>query len=747
MDSRNAALDEKNAGARENAAVLDFSSNAASFLITASGLALIAWSFSSELFRDEESAYKSLICLPISAGAALAAFGLSVKTLWRKTGFWFAIALVGQAAALQLINAGPALRYQHYKSANEIFHDSSPVIWGFLFIQIALVAAGIIFRGAEIFAWLKKNLKFWQALVISAFFFIPTATVSENVRFYAEEWLFAGFIQTINLGNIILFALSIPKEYLAKLNGFFARIFSRSGENDSAQTLFSKHFILILAALVAALSAFLNFYSYERHPHVPDEVVYLIHAQFFASGALTMPAPPVPEAFEVYLMQLNGGIWYPSPPPGWALVLAVGALFGAAWLVNPFLAGLNLILAYKILQRIYSERTARVSAFLLAVSPWYVFLGMSFMTHMFALTCALIAALGVVQARRTGKFVWALGGGLALGMLVSVRPLEALAMTGLIGFWALGVGGKRLKYSSFAALVFGSMITGGLGLFYNFLLTGNFLKFPINVYTDEHFGANSNAYGFGPDRGMGWALDPNPGHSPLDALINTNLNVSTLNTELFGWSAGSFLLIAAFFCFGKMRRADYLMLAVIAVIYVLHFFYYFSGGPDFSARYWFLIVVPLVALTARGILISGAKFKRESAGADARFYTAIAALCLMTLINFIPWRSVDKYHNFRGMRPDIRHLASRFDFGTSLILIRGNKHPEYDSAMIYNPLDFQAKAPIYAWDRDAETRRRLLEFYADRPVWIINSPSITGRGFEVAAGPLSAAELLKETAK
>lgn len=456
-----------------------------------------------------------------------------------------------------------------------------------------------------------------------------------------------------------------------------------------------------------------------------------------------MPAPSVPEAFEVYLMAVKGDQWYPVPPPGWSIILAVGAFFGVPWLVNPFLAGLNLLLIYLLLRQLYSPRTARIAVFLLAFSPWYLFLGMSFMTHVFALTCALLSALAVVRARRDGKSVWAWLGGFALGMVMLVRPLEAVAMAGLLGLWSIGLGGKRLKISGIAGLVLGSMIVGGGGLLYNAALTGNPLEFPINAYLDRQFGVNSNALGFGPDRGMGWAIDPNPGHSPIDALINTNLNISTLNTELFGWSIGSFLLIAVFFCLAKFQRSDYLMLAVVVVIYGLHFFYYFSGGPDFSARYWFLMIAPLLALTARGVQLLAKTF----AEAGFRLFAVITALCLMTVINFIPWRAVDKYHNFRGMRPDIRYLAEKHNFGRSLILVQGNQHPDYDSAMVYNPINLQADAPVYAWDRDASTREKLLAAYSDRPVWIVKSPSLTGRGYEISAGPLTTLELLQADEK
>jgi hypothetical protein len=130
---------------------------------------------------------------------------------------------------------------------------------------------------------------------------------------------------------------------------------------------------------------------------------------------------------------------------------------------------------------------------------------------------------------------------------------------------------------------------------------------------------------------------------------------------------------------------------------------------------------------------------------EGRLYAAVAALAVMSLVTFVPWRALDKYHNFRGMRPGVTALAEAHGFGSSLVLVRGSQHPDFDSAMVYNPLDLHAEAPIYAWDRDPETRRKLLLAYAGRPVWLVNGPSITGRGFEVVAGPLAAADLQHAT--
>ena len=60
------------------------------------------------------------------------------------------------------------------------------------------------------------------------------------------------------------------------------------------------------------------------------------------------------------------------------------------------------------------------------------------------------------------------------------------------------------------------------------------------------------------------------------------------------------------------------------------------------------------------------------------------------------------------------------------------------SAAIYNPLDLHADAPIYVWDRSEEVRNKILSLYPDRPVWVLEGPTVTHGGYRIAAGPLRA---------
>ncbi len=712
------------------------------------GIALIIWALAVPGFRDSEGNLIGTICLPLSAGVGVVFLGVMLSSSLAQAAFWLALALIGQAADLQMIRAGKTMSYQHYRLLDTLTAETPPLVLLIVALQIAIVLAALIVQRKRIWTWLREHFKLWQILGIAAVTSLFAATVSHQLSVYLQELVLAAFLQLVSLGNILLAALSIPAGSLVRLRQKIDRLWGKVVPQEEKPAGLDQ-FAWLAAVWVFLLAAFLNLVSYQRHPHIPDEVAYIVQARFLAAGKLTMPAPPVPDAFDFYLMQFDGNRWYPAPPPGWPLVLAIGEKFGAGWLVNPILGGVNILLIYLLLTHLYDRRLARISVFLLCFSPWYVFMAMNYMTHTFTLTCALVAAVGVIAARNTGQSRWAWLAGFALGMMSLIRPLEGLLMAVLIGLWAIGIGGKRLKLFSVAALVIGTALTAGLVLPYNRYLTGSFSNFPINVYTDQRFGKNSNAYGFGPDRGMGWPIDPNPGHSPLDATINADLNTFSINIELFGWGTGSLFLIALMLLAGKYRTSDLLMLAVMAAVFGVFFFYYFSGGPDFGARYWYLMIVPLAALSARGIQTLEQKLSLTETSQNphsARVMAVIFSLCLMAIVNYFPWRAIDKYFHYLDMRPDIRYLAEEYHFGKSLVLIQGESQPDYASAAVYNPLDLESDAPIYVWDRSPEVRQAVLQAYPDRTVWIIAGPTITQAGFQVVEGPVPASQLLGRAA-
>lgn len=706
------------------------------FLIL-TGFGLFVWLFVDPTFRDLEGSLKGTVCFPLAWSAALLLLGCTVGGPFTRFALWFALAMVGQAAALQLINAGKLLHYQHYKTLGQSI-ESNPLAFGVLIAQFLLTILGLRKTWTRVIAWLTGIFRTWQLIVMALVFVLSSATVSERVSFYLAELGFASIIQFVNLGNIILAALAFPRNALASFHQQFAKVF---GNASKAEKPIPDRFSITTALWVTSLAIVLSIFSYERHPHITDEVVYLYHARFLASGHLTLPAPPVPPAFEVNLMQVEKDRWYPSPPPGWPLILALGVMAGLPWLVNPLLAGVNVLLVYILLCELYDRRIGRISLLLLCSSPWFIFMGMNLMTHMLTLACALVASISMLRASSSSSSRWGWLAGIAVGIASLIRPLDGLVVGVIVGLASLLARNQPSKYKTITAFVIASAITGGLVFPYNKFLTGNPTVYPINIYTDEHFGKNVNAYGFGSDRGMGWAIDPYPGHGPIDGIVNANLNTFSINIELFGWGTGSLILFLLILFSRTLRRNDYLMIGAMAAVFIAYFFYYFSGGPDFGARYWFLMFVPLIALTARSIQFVGTKLNPH--GDDTRIIVAVLALMILSLLNYFPWRAIDKYHHYLQMQPGIRELEKVHAFGNSLVLIRGSVFPDYASAAIYNPLDLNSPSSIYAWDRDKEVRMQVTQFYADRKIWIVDGPTATGDGYRVYAGPLSSEKLLE----
>ncbi len=688
--------------------------------------------------RDPEGRLTGLVALPAALLVAAAGYAIAWRGGWHRSAGWAALFLVGYAAQLQLLEAGKTARYQHLALGSGGWAARWPFA-ALLGLQAVLVLWGIRGRWPAIAAWVRSRLRPWQVVALLLAAVLCSATLSRDIPAYLAELVAAPLLQASSLATLVLAVWELPPPVLDRLATGFRRILGPESPGEQPEPGGVDRFAVGLAAVGTGLTALLAVASYQAHPHLPDEVSYLLQARFFAAGRLAVEAPPVPRAFELYLMDVGPHGWYAVVPPGWSLVLALGVLAGLPWVVNPLLTGANVLLAYPLLRAFYSRRTSRLALVLFTFSPWALFLGMSYMNHTLTLTLALAAALGLVHALRTGRARWAWLGGVALGWIAAVRQLDAMVAGLLLGGWALGLAVARRRPGHLAGLVFGACLAA-LPLFaYNIYFTGRPTVFPIMAYTDARVGPKANAYGFGPERGMGWPLDPHPGHGPVDATINSNLNLTALNVELFGWSVGSLGLLFLLLVTGRLRRSDWAMVIALAAVFVAYYFNYFAGGPDFGARYWYLMLFPLAALSARGaerlaVLLAGAE--QPPGRAEVRVLAGMGTLVLAALAVFVSWRATDKYYHYRNMRPELVRLAS--SWGRSLVVIRGREMPDYAGAAAYNPLDFRAEGPVYARAPDHETAAALAAAYRDRPVWIVDGPSRTSRGYRVAAGPLEA---------
>lgn len=668
---------------------------------------------------------------PASDAASATRFGAPL--------FWAGLLALGQAATLAMVHAGPQVRYQHYVVPWKLTAEA-PWALAIFVAECFAVAWGV--SRSDVTQRALRHLDGWRLGVVLASFVLTSATGSMYLPAYAAELVFAPIVQIVHLGAVLLFATSLSRSTRNRVAAMMVRVIGPDAGTDLSPGR-PDRLAWTLAIGVAVIAAGLAIVSYERHPHVPDEVVYLLQARYLVEGMLSLPLPPVHGAFNIDLMTYQFDRWFSPVPPGWPFLLATATAIGATWLLNPLLGGINILLASTVLRELYPLRTARIAIILLAASPWHLFMSMNIMTHTATLTAALGAAAAVARLRRDPRLRWAVLGGVSIGIVGLIRPLEAVPVALLLGFWSLGAKGARIRLLPSIMLTFATFVTSLLVLPYNKQLTGSVATFPIMAYTDATYGAGTNALGFGPDRGLPFSgLDPFPGHGPIDVLVNTNFNLFQTNIELLGWATGSLLVIAVFLVSRNLRRSDAYMLAVIGSVAGIHAFYYFSGGPDFGARYWYLTIVPCIALAARGIVTLESRLNTSRVGEGARVIAAASLLTAIAVLIFVPWRAADKYHHYRGMQPHVRELATAPATRGSIILIRGRRHPDFASAFTYNSLDLTDGSTVFAWDRGPDVRRELVQAYPGRTFWIVEGPTVSGAGFAVTAGPLRGDQLI-----
>jgi hypothetical protein len=641
---------------------------------------------------------------------------------------WFAAAAGAQALWTATIAAGNKVAYDHWGPAEGTGGALGLVAFAYFAAQgvaagFALVRSGL---GARIAAWTRANLGLAGVLFALGVLAATTAHPHRDPIVFLREWAGSLVFRAIQLATL---ALAIDALSASSRLAAWASELLRS----EARWLGVDRVALCSAAFVFAAGAALVYGAYQAHPHVPDEVAYLWQAEYFAEGRLRAPLPPVPEAFAGYLIDCNAGGCASPVPPGWPALLALGSALGVPWLVNPLLGALSVLAAFALVRRAYDARTARLCALLLAASPWLLLTSMSLMTHLASLFAALLAALAAQRIARGGSLAWCALAGVLLGAVAFVRPLEGVIASAVIAAVAFSRVGTLVQRALPVAVtgVFAA-VTGGMQLAYNVALTGRALPFPINAYTDRELGVGVNAMGFGPDRGVSWGgLDPFPGHGLRDVVVNSMLNGTAINQEMFAWAIGSLVPVVLFLALRRRDTRDALALGVIALVVVAHAFYWFSGGPDFGARYWFLALPPLALLSARGLLALD-----EAVGAG-RVLAAVLVVSAFTLATHLPWRALDKYQGYRGMRPDVRALQRELTGENALVLVRGKQWPDFASAQPYNAIDVRESRPVFAWDRDAETRAQLLAAFPERDVIVVDGPSLTGDAFARVEGPVA----------
>lgn len=451
-------------------------------------------------------------------------------------------------------------------------------------------------------------------------------------------------------------------------------------------------------------------------PHVSDEVAYLFQAAAHAQGALGFPPPPDWEAFGFIHTRVEDGLWHGIMSPGWPLLLAPGVALGAAGLVNPLLAALSVWLLYRALREGgASEDTARLAAFALAISPFFVFLAASFMAHTASLALFLAFVVAWQRTLAGGGFGAAAAAGLALALGILVRPLDAavvaLPFGAVLAARALRDARPRAPVAAMTAI---AAVGVAATLAYNAALTGDPLVFAQTRYFEEATPGQRFGLGFGDDMGTRIHGPEWPGYHPEDVPRVTGHRLAVFLEDVHGLA----LLTAAALA-GALRRGaaapGLRLLLVAAGLLVAAYAAHFYHGVAYGARHY-LLALPAAVVATAWLLAEGLARGGETARATRG---ALAAGAVTVLLVAYPPLVADYGSRYRRASPALLHAVRGADLHDALVLV-DPAHWAWKSAFPLNRHPLERSDVVFAKDPGPgreDATRALVDRFPGRRVW------------------------------
>jgi len=447
-------------------------------------------------------------------------------------------------------------------------------------------------------------------------------------------------------------------------------------------------------------------------PHVSDEVAYLFEARTHALGRLWVEAPRRPEFLQFTHTLIEDGRWYGIMNPGWPFLLALGVLVGVPWAVAPLLGALTLPLLFGFYRKAGLDAAeAGVAVALIAVSPFFLFMSGTYMSHAASLFAFAGFLWGWIGHRETGRPSRAAvaGGFLALGILV--RPVDAAASALpflLISAWR-GLGERR-RLGGVAVLGVVSSIGVWITLAYNRVLTGSALEFPVTRYFMLRDPGQRFGLGFGPDMGTTIHGPEWPGYYPLDAIPVSGYRITEFLRDvnalpvvflaLLGWS-----LIRDRARRGVAERALVWSAVALVLVYALHFYH----GIAYGSRHYYLALPAIAVLLARPV-VRWARDAREGVSGLA-VAGLVAGLAYTALFAYPPL--VREYSDaYRGASGWVRDAVRDAGLDHALVFVEPGDWA-WKSAFPLNGLPIDANRVLFVRDLGEEDRE-LVADYPDR---------------------------------
>ena len=426
-----------------------------------------------------------------------------------------------------------------------------------------------------------------------------------------------------------------------RLSGILARI-GRATERPPAWSAAAFMGLLGTGLTVAVALA-----VFQGRPVLNDASVQLLQARYFAAGELAGPPLSMPEFWVMQFMVPTAAGWVSQYPPGHALWLAAGFKLGGAWIAMAAAMGVLGVFSVLSFERLLPGRiaAARLGALLAVTSPMLLALAGAYMNHA---TVAAFAALALWLSLRaeTGRAVWALAAGGAMGFMVTTRPVSGLLIGAAVtaGVWLTAPRREPGLHRPWLLRRFAWWVLGGLPFAVGFgWFNARFFGGPLTL------GYTAAA---GPSHGLGFHVDPwGRVYGFTQALGYTSTELISLGRELFGAVLPVAALIGLYLLFARRLRRGERLLVAWALLPILA-----------SALYWHhdLVFGPRMlgeAVPAWCALLVLAAVGLARAGRRPWLSDGIAVLVLVSLGYGLAVGGVERVVRLGGRAPLVPEIA------------------------------------------------------------------------------------------
>jgi hypothetical protein len=471
-------------------------------------------------------------------------------------------------------------------------------------------------------------------------------------------------------------------------------------------------------------------------PGIHDEFSYLLIGDTFAHGRLTNPSHPMWRSFDTFHEN-----WLPTYssmyPPAQGVVLAIGQILGNPW-IGVLLSDAAMCAAIVwMLVGWMPKRWALLGAFLAVLK-----LGISsyWMNSYWGGAVAAIGGALVLGAlpriRKHTRVRDTLFLALGVAILANSRPYEGLLLSIPVAIWLVAWLAGRMRNSNtppivrlrrvLVPLALCLALTAGAMAYYNVRLTGHAFLFPYTLNVKTHVTGpiflwqhakpplHYNNQQF-EDFYNGWEREEYD-HTWPSALAVFRVKWFRLKSVFF-WPADLLLLPGFLFAFRdkRIRPLLYALFICAAGIFAAVW-----SNPHYAAP----ITCVIFALLVQSIrhLRASKRFGRPVGAAISR--AVVVLLAIQTFENVrahicdpLAWTCTGD-----PSRVAILQRLARTP-GKHLVIVRyGDDHNIHDE-WVFNGADIDAANILWARELDAEQNAKLIRYFSDRTIWLVEPDS------------------------